>query len=311
MDGYYKIKEISKYYEEHGIAYHYIWYYIDDKSKRKIPIGEYNKAIKKTVEQKLYKQNMEGMKMTLNQENKLKLLNENEKKNMVISYTSFLKHTDNIYCIDIDDVNIKTPLDLPEEFGKIRLSGYIKGNTKGIHIYIKILNMVIYDNQQDVIKLLKGDLIRENNIWEKVDKKYNYKEGYEEIMIIEWDDIKYLFDNDKMNIIKRDDNNTIINLKDLDNITLENEKTYNIYENKESDEKTIVSELTDIFNIKNNNIIDIKSLKKYLEGLNIEKRCDGYHDWKKVVWGIANICRDNNWEIKIRDELIHNFSKRS
>jgi hypothetical protein len=61
--------------------------------------------------------------------------NENEKNSIVISYTSFLKHTKNIYCIDIDEEGIKSALELPEEFGKIRLSGYINGNTKGIHIY--------------------------------------------------------------------------------------------------------------------------------------------------------------------------------
>jgi lipoprotein NlpI len=49
-------KLISKYYEENEIPYHYIWYYIDEKSKKKVPIGEYNKALKKTVEQKLKKQ---------------------------------------------------------------------------------------------------------------------------------------------------------------------------------------------------------------------------------------------------------------
>ena len=58
-----KEKEISKYLEENEIPYHYIWYYIDKKSNKKRPIGEYNKALKKTVEEKrinhvLYKFNI-------------------------------------------------------------------------------------------------------------------------------------------------------------------------------------------------------------------------------------------------------------
>jgi hypothetical protein len=58
MNEIYEKKDISKYYEENKIPYHYIWYYIDDKINKKIPIGEYNKSTKKTVEEKLYKQNI-------------------------------------------------------------------------------------------------------------------------------------------------------------------------------------------------------------------------------------------------------------
>ena len=168
-----KNKEISKYLEENEIPYHYIWYYIDKKSKKKKPIGEYNKALKKTVEEKLKKQKMYGVKMTKEQEDKI---NIEDKVSLKICYSSFLKHTENIYCIDIDEEGINSTKDLPEEFGKLKKSGFIKGNTKGIHIYIKILNMIKYSNQQDIIKKLRGDLIRENNIWEKAEKKYNYNE---------------------------------------------------------------------------------------------------------------------------------------
>lgn len=158
---------INIFYEKNEIPYHYIWYYINEKTKKKIPIGEYNKATKKTIYDKLIKQKNEGMKMTEAQEKIINKINEKEKESLKICYTGFLKHTSNIYCIDIDDEKIKTTMDLPEEFKKIRMSGYIKGNTKGIHIYVKILNMVEYENQQDIINILKGDLIRQNNIWEK------------------------------------------------------------------------------------------------------------------------------------------------
>lgn len=330
MNEIYNKKEISSYYEENEIPYHYIWYYIDEKTKKKVPIGEYNKAIKKTVEQKLYKQNMEGMKMTVNQENKLKNLNENEKNSIVISYTSFLKHTTHIYCIDIDEEGIKSALELPEEFGKIRLSGYIKGNTKGIHIYIKILNMVEYENQQDVIKLLKGDLIRENNIWEKVDKKYNYNGEYEKIMEFEWNDIKYLFDEYKMNIKKKDNDETTIILSNIKNKTIYEKKTLNLFSNseiKDNDLCSIVSDISEctmnilegrvdvdkentLFNNINKNKIDWEKFKEMVYGLKKE-RSDDYNEWKLVIWGIANVSRDNKWTSKTRNEIIHNFSKKS
>jgi hypothetical protein len=301
--------EISEIYEKNKIPYHYIWYYIDEKSKKKMPLGEYNKALKRSVYQKLMKQKNEGMIMTKEQEKKVSKLKTNEKESIVVCYSAFLKHTDNIYCIDIDETNIKSNDELPEEFGKIRMCGYIKGNTKGIHIYIKIKNMVEYENQQDILKLLKGDLIRENNIWEKTDKDYNYKKGYEEIIELEWKEIKHLFDEVKMNIKINNEDNTTIKEEYIKDLCTENSnKTYNILK-KEIDEISEITENT-IWNETNRNKTDITSLKKYIKGLNNE-RSDNYNEWKLVVWGIANICRDNKWSGKIRNELIHEFSKKS
>lgn len=298
-------KLISKYYEENEIPYHYIWYYIDEKSKKKVPIGEYNKALKKTVDQKLKKQKMEGMRMTQEQENKIKKLNENEKSSLTICYTSFLKHTNNIYCIDIDEEKIKSTEDLPEEFGKIKMSGYVKGNTKGIHIYIKILNMIEYENQQDIIKSLKGDLIRENNIWERDDKRYNYNEGNEKIMEIEWNDIKYLFDEKKMNKKNKEDENTVILTRD---ILMSCENTVNLC----NDNSSVISDMTEntIMNNENKNIIELEYFKKLVYNLNV-KRSNDYDNWKLVVWGISNVSRDNKWSLEIRNEIIHEFSKKS
>jgi len=298
-------KSISLYYEENGIPYHYIWYYIDDKSKKKVPIGEYNKTIKIKVEEKLYKQNMEGMRMTENQEDKLKRINEKERESMVKSYTSFLKHTDNIYCIDIDEEMIKTPLELPDEYGRIRLSGYIKGNTKGIHIYIKILNMIEYENQQDVIKVLKGDLIRENNIWERVDKKYNYNEEYEKIMEFEWKDIKYLFDEGRMNIKKNKmDDKTIINQTRFE--YMNDDITENIYK----DEISVISDITE------NEIIDniLYSSNKELvisyifEELFIHNVFTKYKNWLNLCFCIYNEYNGENEGYKLLIKLCSKLS---
>ena len=308
MNEIYKIKDISSYYEENEIPYHYIWYYIDEKTKKKVPIGEYNKATKKTVEQKLYKQNMEGMKMTVNQENKIKNLNENEKNSIVISYTSFLKHTKYIYCIDIDDEGIKSTLDLPEEFGKIRLSGYIKGNTKGIHIYIKILNMIEYENQQDVIKLLKGDLIRENNIWEKIDKKYNYNNDYEEIMEFEWNDIKHLFNEEKMNFKKNKDNEiddeTIIN-QNKDEY-MKDDITVNIYK----DEMSVMSDITESGIIDNILYSSNKELviSYIFEELFIHNVFTKYKNWLNLCFCIYNEYNGENEGYKLLIKLCSKLS---
>jgi hypothetical protein len=53
---------------------------------------------------------------------------------------------------------------------------WVKGNTKGIHIYTRVTNMIEYSNQVDVFKTFKGDFIHsKNNMWEKIDKTiHNY-----------------------------------------------------------------------------------------------------------------------------------------
>ena len=74
---------------------------------------------------------------------------------------------------------------------------WVVGNTKGIHIYTKINNMIEYTNQVDVYKHFKGDLIHaQNNMWEKTNKEINnYNGGITEL---DYEDIKYLF-NDRLN----------------------------------------------------------------------------------------------------------------
>jgi phage/plasmid-associated DNA primase len=110
-------------------------------------------------------------------------------------YSLFLKHT-NIVCIDIDEENIKDINDLNDNFNIVKSSYYTKGNTKGIHIYIKCNDLPKYSNQQDIINDYKGDLIKINNTWERIEKEiYN-----EKILSLNFDDIKHLFNIDKMGI---------------------------------------------------------------------------------------------------------------
>ena len=78
---------------------------------------------------------------------------------------------------------------------------YIKGSTKGIHIYVKLKNMPEYSNQQDVYFNFTGDFIKLNNMRERFDKVvYNYDEN-SAIPLLEFDDIKPVNIIDKLNKI--------------------------------------------------------------------------------------------------------------
>ena len=77
---------------------------------------------------------------------------------------------------------------------------YIKGNTKGIHIYLKVKNMPEYSDQQNVYINFGGDFIKLNNMWEKFGKEvYSYNEK-RVIPLFDFDDIKHIFDINKLNI---------------------------------------------------------------------------------------------------------------
>jgi len=118
-------------------------------------------------------------------------LTKGELKTLTSAYTIFIKHTD-YYCIDIDDKNIKclsdflnefqkkipdNSLDNPDTYNILKKCAWTKGNTKGIHIYIKLKNVPKYSNQQDILNISNGDLIKINNMWEGIDKEiYNYSQ---------------------------------------------------------------------------------------------------------------------------------------
>ena len=305
-------KNINIFYEKNELPYHFIWYYIDEKTHKKKPIGEYNKATEKTIYQKIIKQKNEGIIMTEAQEKIINKINENEKKSLTTCYTAFLKHTSNIYCIDIDEENINTPLDLPEEFKKIRMSGYIKGNTKGIHIYVKILNMIEYENQQDIINILKGDLIRKNNIWEKTDKTYNYNEGYEGIMEFEWDEIRYLFNEKKMNIKgNENDEETTTNIQQ-NIIQNQDETTINLCGNELNDGMTVISEMTECYDEETNDLltgIDKEKIITYIfDELYIHNTFTTYNNWLKLCFCIYNEYDGNNEGYKLLIRLCSRLS---
>lgn len=295
-----KEKKIIEFYEKNNIPYHYIWYFI--KNDTKTPINEYNKAeildIKNTL-QKQIKTNYEITIPTSYKVNKKYIkLTEKDKESLKLCVSGFVKHTPNIYVIDIDDETIKSPTDLPNIFSKLYNSIYINGNTKGIHIYVKINGLDEYSCQQDVLKHLKGDLIRQNNIWERCDKSFIYGNDFN-VIELEWNDIKHWFDLIKMNFKNNNDDNTI-KTTDLYNLS----KPIH-FEN--DDNSSIVSSLTDI---ENKNKIDLLQFRKYIDGLSVE-RSDNYNYWTKVIWGIYNTSKENKWSATTRNQIIHTFSKKS
>jgi hypothetical protein len=139
----------------------------------------------------------------------LENLTEAETKTLTLCKSLYLKHTDNIYCIDVDEVGIDCSEDLQKIISKnktrtkyqreqlddlfheiIAHTPYTKGNTKGIHIYIKIRNVPANIGQIDVFKDFKGDLIKDvNNMWERTNKLFSY--GTENGNLIDMEEIDY------------------------------------------------------------------------------------------------------------------------
>lgn len=193
-----------------NIPYHYIWYYLSDKDSTKVPIGEFNTRSLEQIKSVLSKQHPHDscpMEHKI-KDNEIYKLSKNEIDSVERAYTLFLKHTENIYCIDIDDDNIKSMNDLIESYDAFEMfknSPWIEGNNKGIHIYIKINNMIKYRNQQKVFNDVNGDLIKQNNMWEKVDKKINGSN----LEIFEYENIKHIF-NDTINPTSK---KTVINIE--------------------------------------------------------------------------------------------------
>jgi hypothetical protein len=116
----------------------------------------------------------------------------------------FTKHTPDLFVIDVDektDIMEQTMDGFIEKF-KIDIfkdCAWVKGNTKGIHIYAFIKNMPVGIKELEVYKDFKGDLIgRTNNIWEDITKRFSSTH----IPTFEFADIKHLFNHKIVPIVK-------------------------------------------------------------------------------------------------------------
>lgn len=304
----YKNIKINEFYENNNIPYHYIWYFI--KNDTKTPINEYNLAKKSEITIKLKSQIKNNYINTIpslyKENNKEHELTEKDKETLKLCVSGFVKHADNIYVIDVDDKNISSPADLPDVFSILYNSIFIKGNTKGIHIYVKINGLDDYQNQQNVLKYVKGDLIKKNNIWEKCEKSFMYLNDIN-IIELEWNNIKDWFDIEYMKF-KNTNTNTIIT-NDLYSVSKENSINDNI---------SVISDITfneeqkfGVINVKKENTnkkgsnqfkLGLDDIDDILECLS-PSRCENYNDWFHIGCIIRNIGADSS--------CFHRYSSKS
>jgi hypothetical protein len=193
---------IGSFLKKYKVPHCKIWYYLNDAGD-KICIGEKNNAkkseIKTRINMRYFQMDDFGNYNVLYEcpktgEEKKWRLTPKEFESLQVCYSVYLKHTDDFYCIDIDDENIKTIEDLISvnpAFEFLRGCAYLQGNRKGIHIYVKVKNVPEYGpSEVDLINWIKGDFIhRANNMWEKQNKKFIG----DEIKEFEFEDIKHIF----------------------------------------------------------------------------------------------------------------------
>ena len=195
---------LKQFFTSENIPNYLICYYTTIRQDGKVdkkPIGEKNNDTLERVNNK--KNNNPPKPITYTKINKEGgydeiALTETEKQTLQKTYTCFLKHTPNIFCVDIDMHEITTMEEFIEQTDCVLFQDcpYTKGNTKGIHIFVNIKDMVEYSCQIDVYKNFKGDLLRVNNVWERTGKEvYNYNGNIPEI---DFNDIKNIF-NEKIN----------------------------------------------------------------------------------------------------------------
>ena len=311
---------LKNFFSENKLLYNYIWYYYQTSDGKKIPIFEKNSITKEECREKMIKQNSnlnyysnKPIKYFDKSTKEYRNFTNEEKDTLTFTYSVFIKHTENLYVIDIDDPNIKSLEDLPLfEYNLLKEHVFVQGNNKGIHIYLKIKNIPSYSNQQDIFKNLKGDLLRTNNCWEKFDKEVYYTEDLK-IKEVEWSKINVLFNFEEINFI----NKNISNSKNSNNKNIDNKKNNIIDQNDPIvihdfyDNMSIISDITDYESYMNNtNDIEYDEFEEIIHGIS-ENNSDNYQNWTEICWGIYNVGIHNKWDdIKI-SQLIHDFSKKS
>jgi hypothetical protein len=171
-----------------------IWYYIQASDGKKIPVGEKNNI---TIEDALATRwkNRSEPEWAVSSP-RFKNTTTEEWSTRVPAYSIYLKHISNLYVIDVDVKGINSMADFVSQTGirHFENSSWIKGNTKGIHIYVYIENMIQFSDQQGVYNDFDGDLLKVNNVWEGRKKTV---EG-EKIETVQWDQIKDIFNIEKM-----------------------------------------------------------------------------------------------------------------
>ena len=170
-----------------------LWYFIKDTTHKKTPTsGGFNKNDSlEMIDKKSQYTTMSKPVIYYDFNTKTnEPFSENESKTVSLAHAVFLNHTDNIYCIDVDEPDITSMDDFIAKYAITTFNEcpWVKGNTKGIHIYVKIYNMVAYTSEIDVFSVFKGDLLK-TIVWEKADKEISSHD----IKEFEYNDIKEIF----------------------------------------------------------------------------------------------------------------------
>lgn len=257
-----KSYSLVNFLKKEKIPFSNIWYYLSDKNGKKKPIGEFNKITDvNEIKTKWYIDGRKPPKSYFLGKEEI-LLSKKEQESLKFSVSIYLKASPaNIYCLDIDDVNIKSIDDLinfNKKFEVFRGCPYLQGNTKGIHIYLKIENMPENAKELKVIDGIDGDLIRKNNnMWERMDKVVL---GGSKLVSFNFEDIKDVFNARIYGEVKE--------IKNIDEVKIINVDEIKIVQDVKTEE---VDELT-------------------LQVLNLinKKRFEEYDDWIKMLWAFKS-----------------------
>jgi len=248
---------ISDFIKQQNIPYNIIGVFLDDEGQKQ-PIEDRNNLTLEEIQalkNNCYYETKYGKQLPTKKGEftkggkkiKMERLKVVEKK-----HSLYLKYIPDLYCIDIDNKNIKTI----EEFGYFKDCVWKEGNNKGIHIYVFIKNVPEYSNQQKVWfdSKLDVDLIKKNNMWED-DKKELYNFNKENnYPIYEWEEVQHLFN--------------ITNSK--------KDKRKSVTKKDEVKEIQEVQEVNKTYDIKNYQLAQ-KALK-YIK----VNRLDAYQSWRSI-----------------------------
>jgi len=199
--------KINQYFQRIGFLHIpiQVYYYENDE-------GIFKKSVVRDFKnfsiEKIEEYNQKQCDYTTTKKNVIQKNGKDKGKKMSIDYHAarsyFIKHVNNLYILDIDCDTIETMEDLIKHNNKYQIlenSVYKNGNTKGIHIFLFINDFPgEYSNQTKILDdTIEGDLLKDNNLWVFMDKYYEIHNTEKKTLFHEWDNIKHLFDVQKMN----------------------------------------------------------------------------------------------------------------